>query len=99
MLGLTSDMFQTFYKGQINPYIRILGFRKDSQPLLRMLKEHAKVPIITKAADYQKVLSSSPEAVTFFEKSRNCDDLYYRMQSIKKGEPAKCELTRKLIIL
>ena len=35
-------------------YARVLGFRRSAQPLLRAIKERASVPMITKAADYDR---------------------------------------------
>ena len=35
-------------------YARILGFKKEASPLLRILKEDASIPLITKAADFDR---------------------------------------------
>ncbi len=35
-------------------YARVLGFRRAAQPLLRAVKENASIPLITKAADYDR---------------------------------------------
>ena len=35
-------------------YARILGFRREAAPLLRAIKEQSTVPLITKAADYDR---------------------------------------------
>ena len=32
-------------------YARVLGFRREAQPLLRAIKENASIPLVTKAAD------------------------------------------------
>lgn len=37
---------------QTPTYARILGFRRDAAPLLRAIKEHATLPVVTKTADY-----------------------------------------------
>ena len=37
-------------------YVRLLGFRKESSSLLRMLQDSSRIPVITKAADYRKML-------------------------------------------
>ncbi|MFQ7552043.1 MAG: nucleotidyltransferase family protein [Blautia marasmi] len=41
------------------PYARILGFKKADRGLLREIKEKAEIPLITKAADYQKLLDET----------------------------------------
>jgi len=49
LLGITKE----FAAAHTSPtYARILGFRKDTAPLLREIKERASIPLITKAADY-----------------------------------------------
>lgn len=35
-------------------YARVLGFRKDAAPLLRAIKAHASIPLITKAAAFDR---------------------------------------------
>ncbi|MBE5800212.1 MAG: nucleotidyltransferase family protein [Clostridiales bacterium] len=51
LLGVTRD----FVRGHAAPtYARVLGFRREAQPLLRAIKEHASIPLVTKAADYDR---------------------------------------------
>ena len=35
-------------------YARVLGFRKDAAPLLRAIKAHASIPLVTKAASFDR---------------------------------------------
>ena len=51
LLGVTRD-----YAAQnaAPSYARVLGFRRDAQPLLRAIKENASIPLVTKAADYNR---------------------------------------------
>ena len=35
-------------------YARVLGFRKDAAPLLRAIKVHASIPLVTKAAAFDR---------------------------------------------
>lgn len=39
------------------PYVRLLGFRKDSTPLLSSIKKHSDIPLISKLADAGTILS------------------------------------------
>ena len=51
LLGITKDFVR------LNPeptYARVLGFRKDVRQLLRAIKENASIPLVTKAADYDR---------------------------------------------
>ena len=49
------DITRDFVSQNAAPrYARVLGFRREAQPLLRAVKEHASIPLITKAADYDR---------------------------------------------
>ena len=39
------------------PYVRLLGFRKDSAPLLSSIKKHSNIPLVSKLADAKTILS------------------------------------------
>lgn len=49
LLGVTQDFAR---ENDAPTYARVLGFRRDAQPLLRAIKDHASIPLVTKAADY-----------------------------------------------
>ncbi len=51
LLGVTKD----FAHNHAQPsYARVLGFKKDAAPLLRAIKAQSSIPLITKAADYNR---------------------------------------------
>ena len=61
LLNIPSDL------PAISPaYVRLLGFKKESSFFLRILQKNSDIPIITKAADYKKLLPK--EAHSLFEK-------------------------------
>ena len=46
---------QAFARQHAAPaYARVLGFRREAQPLLRAIKQHASIPLIVKAADHDR---------------------------------------------
>lgn len=51
LLGVTKDFVQ---KNAAPSYVRVLGFRRNAQGLLRAIKENASIPLVTKAADYDR---------------------------------------------
>lgn len=59
LLGLDKGKTECFRNAGGPQYIRVLGFSKKAIPLMKHLKTSAKVPIITKAAQYYKKLESS----------------------------------------
>lgn len=51
LLGVT----QEFAQAHAAPtYARVLGFRREAQPLLRAIKQSASVPLVVKAADHDR---------------------------------------------
>ena len=47
------DVTKDFVRENPAPaYARVLGFRRDAQPLLRAIQDHTSVPLVTKAADF-----------------------------------------------
>ena len=40
------------------PFARVLGFRRESSELLSRIKQHSRIPLITKLADAQNLLDS-----------------------------------------
>lgn len=51
LLGVTNEFADAHRQPS---YARILGFKKSAGPLLRAIKEQSSVPMITKAADYDR---------------------------------------------
>ncbi len=75
------------------PYIRVLGFNDRGAELIRVMKNKAKLPLVTKAAD----IASLPECCkNTFELERRTTDIY----SLFLENPDSCnaEVKRKVII-
>ena len=51
LLGVTKEFANTH---RLPSYARVLGFRKSAAPLLHEIKKHGDIPLITKAADYNR---------------------------------------------
>ena len=51
LLGVSRD-FAAAHRAPT--YARVLGFRKDAAPLLRAIKAHASIPLVTKAAAFDR---------------------------------------------
>lgn len=58
LLGITKERVEKFRNAGGPQYLRILGFSSRAIPLLKQLKQNAKVPIITKAAHYHRILEN-----------------------------------------
>lgn len=77
------------------PYLRILGFRRDSSALLGELKRRAAVPVISKLADAKKMLVE--DAASLLALDIFAADLYEQIASQKKGTTPRSEYTREIV--
>jgi predicted nucleotidyltransferase len=75
LLGITRERVERFRRAGGPQYLRILGFSKRAIPLLKQLKQNAKVPIITKTAHYDRILEN-PIAREMFDIDILATDLY-----------------------
>lgn len=79
------------------PYARILGFKKADSSLLREIKAKAEIPIITKAADYQKLLDE--QAQRKFRQDLYASNLYERVRTQKNGTAFVNDIQKPPVIL
>lgn len=54
LINLSEEKFNVLNSGLGPKYIRILGFSKRAQPLLKALRKSSKLPVITKPAHYNR---------------------------------------------
>lgn len=87
VLGITSSDYTCGNALDKIPYLRILGFRKSSAPLLAALKDSAAVPLITRPSQAPKLLS--PDAMQVFEHDVFAGNLYLQMRNQKGGAPVR----------
>lgn len=59
ILSLREEDFMNQFQKNPSPYVKILGFRKQSAPLLKAIKANSSIPVITKAAHAKKILPAS----------------------------------------
>lgn len=78
-------------------YARILGFQRKSAPLLRRIQDNSRIPVLTKASDYKRLLS--PQAGRLFEKDLFASNLYGSVREAKSGVPFKNDLLYPPVIL
>lgn len=74
------------------PYIRVLGFNKSGEKLLRTRLQSSSVPVITKTADFDNLDAESKKV---FETEIKATDLY--ALSLEKPFQKGLEYTRKII--
>ena len=64
------------------PYGKILGFRKDAAPLLKELKQHSTIPLLTSPLDKKQQLDEAAQAL--LKKDVLASELY-RMAAVQKS--------------
>ncbi|MCQ2492801.1 MAG: nucleotidyltransferase [Lachnospiraceae bacterium] len=78
-------------------YAKVLGFRKDSSPLLKIVKEKSQIPVIQKPARYQEVLSSRESGI--YELDLFASRIYYGVIRRKFHTCLEDDLARPLLIV
>lgn len=59
LLDMETETMEHYRNMDYIPYARVLGFRKDSTPLLSEIKANASIPLITKLADAKDILDAN----------------------------------------
>lgn len=81
----------------ITPYARILGFRKNSSALLTEISKSSSIPLITKLADAQNILSN--DAFEMLKKEILINDIYSCIRASKNKKPMTNEYTTPIVIV
>ena len=79
------------------PYARVLGFRKDSASLLSEIKKNACIPLVTKLADAEKLLS--PDAYRLLELDMKAAHIYDSILLHKSGQNSNHEIQKQIVII
>ncbi|MDR0287743.1 MAG: nucleotidyltransferase family protein [Clostridiales bacterium] len=94
LTGVTAQTLKKYSENGV-PYIKILGFKKKAEPLVKKISEKLPVPLITRPGSDVKKLA--PYASYLLELEKTASNLY----SLGRPDPASlpdAEFTQKLII-
>ena len=80
-------------------YARVLGFRKDAQPLLNKIKSAGKIPLITKLAQSQKLLADDPQALRLLQEDIRASLVYDQCFLRKEAYPLKSEFEKQIVTM
>ena len=83
VLGIRDSQIREWKALGYAPYARILGFRRDSSPLLKKLKETSAIPLISRVPEATKLLTGP--ALTMLEQEIRVSHLYQAVKSAKGG--------------
>lgn len=79
------------------PYGRVLGFRKEASPLLKSIKSNSSIPLLTKMADAENLLS--PEGQAILNKNTEASNIYESLLCHKTKKPFCHEYQKPPVIL
>ena len=81
----------------VTPYARVLGFRKESAPLLSEIDKYTSIPLITKLADASQNLSAP--AYEMLKKDITINDIYSSIRASKGKVPMYNEYSTPIVII
>lgn len=81
----------------IEPYVRVLGFQKSAVPLLNEIKKSCPTPLLTKTADFKKVLDNKQQIC--FQNNLNASMVFESILAAKMNHPIKSEHEKQIIII
>ena len=94
LLGLKENAASPDTAALLVPYARLLAMKKSASPLMKEMKEHSQIPVITKPADARKVLTEN--ALAMFLEDVAAADLYNRIVTYKFGTPFVTDIRRSI---
>jgi len=97
LLGLKDQTPAEDITAPLVPYARLLAMKKSASPLMKEIKAHATIPVITKPAEARKALSES--ALEMFLEDVSAADLYNRVVASKFGTEFKTDMKRSIELL
>lgn len=97
LLGITSETMEEYRSMDYIPYARVLGFRRDAAPLLSTIKTHSSIPLVTKLADAEQILST--DALNMLHHDIHMNTFYESVMASKSGKPMVNEYRTPIIIL
>ena len=97
MLGVTKEMREEGKEAGFAPYARILGFRKSALPLLSQLKKDSSIPLITKTAGAESLLTGT--AIKLFKQDLYASHVRQCLEAEKYGSTPRNEYNQPICIL
>ena len=81
------------------PYARVLGFRRESGKLLRLIREQGEILLIQKTVEGKVFEKHHPVEHTLYDTDLLCADFYEQIAAAKAGREARIEFVRGPVIL
>ena len=76
-------------------YARVLGFKKEAEPLLSEIKKKADIPLVTKLADAKALLNEA--AYDMLQNELRMNDIYLSAVALKTGQNMRNEISTPIV--
>lgn len=96
LLDLKQEQMLEYKATDYTSYARLLGFTREGKDVLKLIKAHSSIPIITKLPKAFKELSHT-SALSSLKADIHAAQLYYMLQGQKYHHIAKNEFTQEII--
>lgn len=93
LLDLKKEQIQEYKANDYTSYARLLGFTENGKEILKAIKSHSSIPIITKLTKAEKSLDNPSSLKADIYASQ----LYYMIQGQKYSHVAKNEYTQEIV--
>ena len=97
LLGMKKDTMKQYQEGDYVDYARVLGFRKDATPLLSAIKQNSSIPLVTKLADAEEILSEA--AYAMLKNDIYMNSIYESTKAQKTRQPMLNEYRVPIVIV
>lgn len=95
LLSIKKEDMRRYQQGGVSGYTRILGFKKDASVLIDAMKEKAVIPIISRTAEYKKLLKDPFDRM--FADDLRASDIYASMVRDIYGTDIQTDLSSMAI--
>ena len=95
LLDIDSRQQQALQDLDYAPYLRVLGMRRDASPLLKALRQHSDIPILTRLATEEKDLNLSQQLL--LRTDIQAAHIYNSVLTARTGQSIKNEYRHPLI--
>ena len=97
LLNMKTETMEHYKAMDYIPYARVLGFRKESTPLLSAIKANSSIPLLTKLADAEGILNE--QAYAMLQEDIRINQIYASMLAQKNGELMSNEFRTPIVIV
>lgn len=98
LLDLRQELILEYKANDYTSYARLLGFTEGGKDVLKLIKHHSSIPVISRLSKAFKELEN-PSALSSLKADTHASQLYYMMQGQKYRHIAKNEYTQEMIRL